>query len=277
MSIARVIPFTPAREVKKVADLDSGYTRIANEIYEKIIGSSLTQNQSKVVHAVIRMTYGYNKKNDRIADSQISKITNLPRQKVNKAKNELIAMNIINREANKIGINKDISRWDFCKCHQNNDNVTKVVTKSVTKVVTRVSPKQSHTKDIISKDNKNTMSFCNDDEPKNNSKKTESNKSQINYQKVADLYNEILGDLLPNVTKISEKRKKLIKSLMTKHLTKNTTDAVEKYFKAFKDRVKPFYFGENKTGWVANFDFVIRESTVLAVREGTISKAEFVS
>lgn len=144
-----VLKFQP-REVK-VADLDDGYTRIANEIYESIIGSPLTQNQSKVAHAIIRLTYGFNKKNDRIADIQIAKITNLPRQKVNKAKNELIAMNIITREANKIGINKVISEWNFIKCHQNNDNVTKTVTKSVTKVVTTLSPKQGHTKDIIPK------------------------------------------------------------------------------------------------------------------------------
>lgn len=60
-------------------------------------------------------------------------------------------MNIIVREVNKIGINKAITEWNFNKCHQSNDNVTKTVTKSVTKVVTRVSPKQGHTKDIIPK------------------------------------------------------------------------------------------------------------------------------
>lgn len=122
--------------------------------------------------------------------------------------------------------------------------------------------------------NKNTMSSPNDD-LKNTSLKTELNKSAIDYHAVADLYNEILGDLLPNVTKISEKRRKSIKSLMTRHLNKHTLDAVERYFRAFKDRAKSFYFGDNKTGWSANFDFVIRESTVIAVREGTISRAEF--
>lgn len=121
---------------------------------------------------------------------------------------------------------------------------------------------------------KNTLSFDNDGW-KNTSPKTEPNKSAIDYQAVADLYNEILGDLLPNVTKISEKRKKSIKSMMTRHLNKHTLDAVQHYFRAFKDRAKSFYFGNNKTGWSANFDFVIRESTVIAVREGTISRAEF--
>lgn len=121
---------------------------------------------------------------------------------------------------------------------------------------------------------KNTLSFPNDD-VKNNSPNTEPDKSEIDYLIVADLYNEILGDVLPNVTKISEKRKKAIRSLMTRHLNKHTTDAVEQYFRAFKDRAKSFYFGDNKTGWSANFDFVIRESTVIGVREGTISRTEF--
>ncbi len=156
MNTAEVINF-PApqrREVVKVADVEDGYTRIANELYEELIGANLTRNQAKVAHAVCRKTYGFNKKMDRIADSQIAELTRLPRQKVNKAKNELIAMKVLIKEGQLIGPNKNLSEWEIPECHQNSVIVTKAVTKSVTKTVTALSPKKGQTKDTITKDKK---------------------------------------------------------------------------------------------------------------------------
>lgn len=151
--------FESAPQEVRVADLDDGFTRIANELYDALIGADLTRNQAKVAHSVARKTYGFNKARDRISDSQLSELTGLPRQKVNKAKNELIAMGVLVMQGRDIGLNKVISEWDI-PCHQNRDTVTKSVTKSVTKTVTEVSPKQGHTKDTIQKtrktNNKNT-------------------------------------------------------------------------------------------------------------------------
>ncbi|HHJ1229947.1 TPA: replication protein [Proteus mirabilis] len=143
------------------ADLDNGYTKLANELYEELIGANLTRNQAKVAHAICRKTYGFNKKTDRISDSQLAELTRLPRQKVNKAKNELIAMKVIVKVGMAIGPNKNLTEWDIPDCHQNGVIVTKTVTKSVTKSVTGLSPKQGHTKETITKEkkeNKNTMS-----------------------------------------------------------------------------------------------------------------------
>ena len=154
-----VVPIRPdLRAVeKRVADTDDGYTRLANELYEELIGANLTRNQAKVAHAVCRKTYGFNKKMDRIADSQIAVLTNLPRQKVNKAKNELILMKVLLKEGALIGPNKTLEEWQIPECHQSGVIVTKPVTKSVTKTVTRVSPKRGHTKDTITKDNKDNI------------------------------------------------------------------------------------------------------------------------
>ncbi len=149
------------QERPNVADLDNGYTKLANELYEELIGANLTKNQAKVAHAICRKTYGFNKKTDRISDSQLSELTRLPRQKVNKAKNELIAMKVIVKVGMAIGPNKNLTEWDIPDCHQNGVIVTKTVTKSVTKSVTALSPKQGHTKETITKEkkeNKNTMS-----------------------------------------------------------------------------------------------------------------------
>ncbi|EPL5632454.1 TPA: replication protein [Proteus mirabilis] len=149
------------QERPNVADLDNGYTKLANELYEELIGANLTKNQAKVAHAICRKTYGFNKKTDRISDSQLAELTRLPRQKVNKAKNELIAMKVIVKVGMAIGPNKNLTEWDIPDCHQNGVIVTKTVTKSVTKSVTALSPKQGHTKETITKEkkeSKNTMS-----------------------------------------------------------------------------------------------------------------------
>jgi len=173
-----------------MVEIENGYIRLANELYEALIIADLTKNQAKVAHAICRKTYGFNKKTDRITDIQIGELTNLPRQKVNKAKNELIAMKVIVKNGFKIGINKNISDWTMPNCHQNSDrsnqspkqgqchrnsdkNVTKTVTnsgchqnddivtktgtKSVTETVTALSPKQGHTKDTITKNKKDNI------------------------------------------------------------------------------------------------------------------------
>ncbi|BDY94197.1 hypothetical protein MUTS15_28540 [Escherichia coli] len=44
-----------------MADLDDGYTRIANELLEAVMLAGLTQHQLLVFLAVMRKTYGFNK------------------------------------------------------------------------------------------------------------------------------------------------------------------------------------------------------------------------
>ncbi|PUX35985.1 MULTISPECIES: replication protein [Cronobacter] len=141
---------------RRVAEIEDGYTRLANALYDELIGADLTKNQSKVAHAICRKTYGFGKKMDRISDSQLAQLTRLPRQKVNKAKNELIAMKVIRRDGQLIGPNKEISEWQIEGCHYSGDNVTAMVTNSVTKTVTALSPKQGHTKETITKEKKET-------------------------------------------------------------------------------------------------------------------------
>ncbi|EFO4371285.1 replication protein [Escherichia coli] len=170
---------------RRVAEVEDGYTRLANALYEELIGADLTKNQSKVAHAICRKTYGYGKKMDRISDSQLAQITRLPRQKVNKAKNELIAMKVILREGQQIGPNKNIEEWQIEGCHYSGDNVTELVTKSVTKTVTALSPKQGHTKETITKEkrnNKNTMS---------ESVRTECEKSHDRHEETDKAFEEI--------------------------------------------------------------------------------------
>lgn len=83
-----VVPIRPDLQVveQRMADIDDGYTRVANELLEAIASADLTARQLKVMLAYVRKTYGFNKKTDRIADEQIAQVTGLSRQNVNKAK-----------------------------------------------------------------------------------------------------------------------------------------------------------------------------------------------
>ncbi|WP_147195957.1 replication protein [Pantoea sp. CCBC3-3-1] len=155
-----VTPIKPALRVveQRVADTDEGYTRIANELLEAIAGADLTARQLKVMIAVIRKTYGFQKKLDRIADIQIAEITGLSRQNVNKAKRELISMNCLTVEGNKIGPNKELSAWIFTNSLQKRDSVSKLKTKVVSKIETQeVSKLETHKRNSLNKkENTNT-------------------------------------------------------------------------------------------------------------------------
>lgn len=134
-----------AEQELRVADIDDGYTRFANELLEAIASADLTARQLKVMLAYVRKTYGFNKKTDRIADEQIAQLTGLSRQNVNKAKKELISMNCLFMDGNQIGVNSEISAWQFSKCLQVSNFVSKLETKNVSKLETlNVSKLETH-------------------------------------------------------------------------------------------------------------------------------------
>ncbi|HEI4029981.1 TPA: replication protein [Escherichia coli] len=134
-----------AEQERRVADIDDGYTRFANELLEAIASADLTARQLKVMLAYVRKTYGFNKKTDRIADEQISQLTGLSRQNVNKAKKELISMNCLFMDGNQIGVNSEVSAWQFSKCLQVGNFVSKLETKNVSKLETlNVSKLETH-------------------------------------------------------------------------------------------------------------------------------------
>ncbi len=57
--------------------VEQGYTRIADELLEALIAFNLSKRQYKVILAVIRMTYGYNRTSDVLASSQLARMTGL--------------------------------------------------------------------------------------------------------------------------------------------------------------------------------------------------------
>lgn len=122
--------------------VEDGYTRIANELFEAVTNSQtcpVTLRQLRVILAVIRKTYGFNKKSDRISDGQLAAETGLSRQNVNQAKRELLAVGVLLLDGHKIGINKHHQDWNFDarpvkdNLLQSRDSVSKAETKTVSK------------------------------------------------------------------------------------------------------------------------------------------------
>lgn len=136
---------------RQVADLDDGYSRLSNTLLEAYSGADLTKRQFKVLLAILRKTYGWNKPMDRISDSQLSEITNLPVKRCNEAKLELVRMAVIKQQGGMFGPNKNISEWLI---PQNEGKSPKTREKTSLKLRESYPSKQGDTKDTIQKKEK---------------------------------------------------------------------------------------------------------------------------
>ncbi|MDK2579418.1 replication protein [Citrobacter portucalensis] len=270
-SLATVTPIRPilAAVERQVADLDDGYTRIANELLEAVMAADLTARQLKVVLAVIRKTYGFGKKFDRITNTQIAMMTGIHHTHVCKAKNEMIAMNIIVTNGLAIGVNKVISEWNF-EVSQVSQSLAKTANKTLANLANGYKPSQLNTKETIQKKErkdppKSPKGECGGQEEQPVPQK----KPAIDYQAVLSAYNSTLGDRLPQAEALNDKRRRSIKRLLSE-LKEPTVEAIENYFSAFSRTAKPFYFGDNDTGWRASFDYLLRSDTLVKTREGSL-------
>lgn len=96
--------------------LESGYTRIANEILEALSKVNLSPYESRTLWFLLRKTYGWKKKKDWIALSQFSKGLGLDRRHVHRALKSLSSkqMTVIGRDDRNhptYGFQKDYSKW----------------------------------------------------------------------------------------------------------------------------------------------------------------------
>lgn len=142
---------------RKVAELEDGYAKLSNTLLDAYSGADLTKRQFKVLLAILRKTYGWNKTMDRISDSQLSEITKLPVKRCNEAKLELVRMGIIKQQGGMFGPNKNINEW----CIPQNEGISlKTGDKTSLNLRESYPSKQGDTKDTIQKkeiQDKNTM------------------------------------------------------------------------------------------------------------------------
>jgi phage replication O-like protein O len=75
--------------------IEDGFTRIANELLHAIISFGFTKIQLLIIFSVIRMTYGYGKKQDALSGWQMSTMTGIDRSNISKTIDSLVSMNVL--------------------------------------------------------------------------------------------------------------------------------------------------------------------------------------
>jgi len=105
--------------------VENGHIKIANEIIEALCKIKLRSSDRRVFDAIMRKTYGFNKKADRLSIGQIMSSTGLSRRAVIYSMKNLQAKNMIvvqrnkkmnakmkvENEINMVGIQKDHDKW----------------------------------------------------------------------------------------------------------------------------------------------------------------------
>jgi len=148
--------------------IEDGYTRIANELFEALLRADLSKRHLLVVLAIMRQTYGFNRTMDRISGSQIAELTGVRRNHCNVAVMQLVKLKIVKRAGRQIGIQKDYDQWCLTSpkpgLKKSQNETSPIVPKQdydspelglrESQNRTKTSPKTGHTKDSkdISKD-----------------------------------------------------------------------------------------------------------------------------
>ncbi|MFA5323413.1 MAG: replication protein [Smithella sp.] len=135
---------------------ENGYTAIANEIMDALIASNLSGQDFKIALLILRKTYGFNKNEDVVPLSQMSKATNMHHIRCSQVVGRLQLMKIltvtenINGLGKKYKFNKDFEQWGTV-----NKNINRLEKVKQTVNVLRKSPlmKTARSKDTSSKDN----------------------------------------------------------------------------------------------------------------------------
>ena len=110
----------------------------------------------------------------------------------------------------------------------------------------------------LSADQSSDVAFLDKEEEKD--KERDSDK-RVNYQLIADMYNEICISF-PKLTALSDSRKKAIKARMNTY----TEDDFRTLFQ--KAEQSDFLKGKNKQDWRANFDWLLKDSNMAKVLDG---------
>ncbi len=96
---------------------ENGYTAIANEIMEALASIRIPGEARQVLDVILRKTYGWNKKEDKISLFQFKKMTSLTSPHIIRARNKLLNMNIItvaqkgNSDVLTYRFQKDYTKW----------------------------------------------------------------------------------------------------------------------------------------------------------------------
>jgi phage replication O-like protein O len=222
--------------------VEDGYLKIANDIIDALMKLNLSKYEWRVLLAIIRKTYGYNKKRDWITLSQFSKATGIrDRRNIHRAlkklssKQTIVVVQADDRNRVMYGFQKDYEKWVVSSKETTRGQ-------SVVQRDDKVSSKETHTKDNIQK---TTYIVC-------------------PHQKIQDLYHEILPELR-QVRIWGDARKKFLKARWVESKKRQTLGWWRGYFEYVK---KSDFLMGRKSDFQADLEWLIRPANFIKVIEG---------
>ncbi len=121
-----------------------GQIEIANDIVERLYSIPLSGAEYRVLFFILRKTWGWNKKKDRISITQLVTKTTLSRKAVCESLNKLVTKRLLVKEkgfVNTLQFNKDYDQWLVTERKLGSyQTVTTLVTKRLPKLVTERKP-----------------------------------------------------------------------------------------------------------------------------------------
>lgn len=120
MGVVRKVDFNakvliPDKSGGRMADLSNGYTKVANEIQQLKPRLRMSGREWQCFEAVIWLTYGWNKKQDRVTNTVIAELTGLSDTHVSDAIRALAERKIIFSQKQGmmklVGVNTELSGW----------------------------------------------------------------------------------------------------------------------------------------------------------------------
>ncbi|MCK5185894.1 MAG: replication protein, partial [Deltaproteobacteria bacterium] len=134
--------------------LEDGYTRVANDLIEMgFARTNFSAYESRVLWVLLRKTYGWQKKEDKISVSQFVEKTGIKRRHVQRTVDKLEGRNIIIRDketyTHTYSLQKDCEQWDRSEIGKNESSTSTGagLLKVAPKEVTEVAPIQVPTKE----------------------------------------------------------------------------------------------------------------------------------
>ena len=100
--------------------VENGFTRLSNELFEALIRNKFNGTQYSIILAVIRATYGYHLTSKTLGIAFFKVHTGRNRRQLAKEIEELIAMNVLTVKtkhsfgiSRELMLNKDYETWQF--------------------------------------------------------------------------------------------------------------------------------------------------------------------
>ena len=95
---------------------EDGFTRIANELMDALATIRIPGESMQILWTILRKTYGFGKKEDRISLAQFHESTDIPKPRIVRALSKLVEMQIVNKNGSghfpNYGINKRYEEWE---------------------------------------------------------------------------------------------------------------------------------------------------------------------